>query len=170
MLSFGSNDITDSENGINWIKTGDADGTRYISLIAERIISEGVKKSRMVNAEDLILSNSMGFVHWYKLKINRCIRMGDSSCILTIQYLMLYTCISTQSLRLVYAMFKPMVVGVVVINLNSEIVKGLPAVMPSIEYQEQFAAFARQSDKSKNCKFTYFLCLNRFRKMYKIGL
>lgn len=35
--------VTDSEDGINWIKIGDADGTRYISETAEKIIPEGVK-------------------------------------------------------------------------------------------------------------------------------
>ena len=144
-----SNFITDSEDGINWIKIGDADGTRYISSTAEKIIPEGVKKSRMVYAGDLILSNSMSFGHPYILKINGCIHDGwlvlhFDPTILNALYLQTYLGLPT-----VYSMFESMAAGGVVNNLNSEIVKRLPVVMPSIEHQEQFAAFVRQSDKSK---------------------
>jgi type I restriction enzyme S subunit len=42
--------LTDSEDGINWIKIGDADkGGKYINSTQEKIIPEGKKKSRFVH-------------------------------------------------------------------------------------------------------------------------
>lgn len=141
--------VTDSEDGINWIKIGDADGTRYISSTAEKIIPEGVKKSRMVQAGDLILSNSMSFGHPYILKIDGCIHDGwlvlhFGKTVFDALYLQTYL-----GLPAVYAIFETMAAGGVVNNLNSEIVKKLPVIVPAIDIQKQFAAFVRQSDKSK---------------------
>ena len=141
--------VTDSEDGINWIKIGDADGTRYISKTAEKIIPEGVRKSRMVQAGDLILSNSMSFGHPYILKIDGCIHDGwlvlhFDKTVFDALYLQTYL-----GLPVVYAIFETMAAGGVVNNLNSEIVKRLPVIVPTIGIQEQFAAFVRQSDKSK---------------------
>lgn len=142
--------ITESENGINWIKIGDADETRYISKTAEKIILEGAKKSRMVYAGDLILSNSMSFGHPYILKIKGCIHDGwlvfhFDHKIFNALYLQVYL-----SLPMVYAIFESMAAGGVVNNLNSEIVKKLPVLVPKIEQQEQFANFVQQIDKSKS--------------------
>ena len=141
--------VTDSEDGINWIKIGDADGTRYISKTAEKIISEGVRKSRLVQAGDLILSNSMSFGHPYILKIDGCIHDGwlvlhFDKTIFDALYLQTYL-----GLPVVYAIFETMAAGGVVNNLNSEIVKRLPVIVPEIGTQEQFAAFVQQNDKSK---------------------
>ena len=141
--------VTDSESGINWIKIGDADGTRYISKTAEKIIPEGVRKSRMVQAGDLILSNSMSFGHPYILKIDGCIHDGwlvlhFDKTVFDALYLQTYL-----GLPVVYAIFETMAAGGVVNNLNSEIVKRLPVIVPAIGQQEQFAEFVRQSDKSK---------------------
>ena len=149
--------VTDSEDGINWIKIGDADGTRYISETAEKIIPEGVKKSRMVHAGDLILSNSMSFGHPYILKIDGCIHDGwlvlhFDKTVFDALYLQMYL-----GLPVVYAIFETMAAGGVVNNLNSEIVKRLPVIVPTIDQQEQFAAFVRQSDKSK---FATLRCSN----------
>lgn len=149
--------VTDSENGINWIKIGDADGTRYISKTAEKIIPEGMKKSRMVQAGDLILSNSMSFGHPYILKIDGCIHDGwlvlhFEKTVFDALYLQTYL-----GLPVVYAIFETMAAGGVVNNLNSEIVKRLPVIVPAIDQQEQFAAFVRQSDKSK---FAVLSCSN----------
>ena len=144
-----ANFITDSEDGINWIKIGDADGTRYISKTAEKIIPEGVRKSRMVQAGDLLLSNSMSFGHPYILKIDGCIHDGwlvlhFDEAMFNALYLQTYL-----GLPMVYAIFETMAAGGVVNNLNSEIVKRLPVIVPAIDQQEQFAAFIQQSDKSK---------------------
>ena len=56
--------LTNDEDGINWIKISDSDkGGKYISSTKEKIIPEGVSKSRMVHAGDFLLTNSMSFVY-----------------------------------------------------------------------------------------------------------
>ena len=103
----------------------------------------------MVQAGDLILSNSMSFGHPYILRIDGCIHDGwlvlhFDDAVFDALYLQTYL-----GLPAVYAIFETMAAGGVVNNLNSEIVKKLPVLMPNIDQQEQFAAFVRQSDKSK---------------------
>ena len=149
--------ITTAENGINWIKIGDADGTRYISRTEEKIIPEGIRKSRMVYAGDLILSNSMSFGHPYILKIDGCIHDGwlvlhFDKAVLDSIYFQTYL-----GLPQVYSIFASMAAGGVVNNLNSELVKKLPILIPELSEQEQFAEFVRQSDKSK---FAILTCSN----------
>ena len=69
--------ITNAENGIRWIKIGDAlPDQLYISDTKEKIKPEGAKKSRRVYAGDLILSNSMSFGRPYILKVDGCIHDG----------------------------------------------------------------------------------------------
>lgn len=69
--------ITDSPDGVNWIKIGDvAVGAKYISSTVERIKIEGVARSRKVYKGDLILSNSMSFGRPYILNIDGCIHDG----------------------------------------------------------------------------------------------
>ena len=54
--------ITNSEDGLNWIKIGDApEEGNYITHTAEKILPEGLSKTREVHPGDLILSNSMSF-------------------------------------------------------------------------------------------------------------
>ena len=47
--------ITEREDGINWIKIGDTSDSMYITSTAQRIIPEGMKKSRYVKAGDFLL-------------------------------------------------------------------------------------------------------------------
>ena len=69
--------LTSSCRGINWIKIGDVSkSSKYIFSAAEKIIPEGVSKSRTVFCGDLILSNSMSFGRPYILKIDGCIHDG----------------------------------------------------------------------------------------------
>lgn len=54
--------ITDSQNGLNWIKIGDVKPEdKYLRKTAEKIKKEGLSKTRQVKKGDLILSNSMSF-------------------------------------------------------------------------------------------------------------
>lgn len=69
--------ITESLDGINWIKIGDTKGvTKYITQTKEKIKPEGAKRSRMVYNGDFILSNSMSFGHPYIMKTTGCIHDG----------------------------------------------------------------------------------------------
>jgi type I restriction enzyme S subunit len=69
--------ITNDSNGINWIKIGDvAPGGKYITSTKEKIIKEGMSKSRLVKPGDFVLSNSMSFGRPYILKTEGCIHDG----------------------------------------------------------------------------------------------
>ena len=144
-----ANFITEDDNGVNWIKIGDADNSRYISRTGEKIRPEGVSKSRYVHAGDLILSNSMSFGHPYILKIDGCIHDGwlvlhFSEEVFNAIFLQTYLGLSET-----YTIFESMAAGGVVNNLNSEIVKKLPVLVPPLTQQNRFADFVQQLDKSK---------------------
>ncbi|MGC8141115.1 restriction endonuclease subunit S, partial [Salmonella enterica] len=69
--------LTDSSDGINWIKIGDTEKNgKYIESTAEKIIPAGVSKSRMVYEGDFLLTNSMSFGRPYILKTRGCIHDG----------------------------------------------------------------------------------------------
>jgi len=127
--------ITDDPNGINWIKIGDTDDSMYITKTAQKIIPEGMKKSRYVQPGDFLLSNSMSFGRPYILKIDGCIHDGwlvlrDNNGIFDKRFLYYY--LSSPS---TYQKFKNMAVGGVVNNLNSDMVRGVTVLIPTMEEQ-----------------------------------
>ncbi|MBR3925928.1 MAG: restriction endonuclease subunit S [Akkermansia sp.] len=142
-----ANYITNEDNGINWIKIGDTTTDRYIRSAAEKIRPEGARKSRFVYEGDLLLSNSMSFGHPFILKINGCIHDGwlvlhfEKSILNTI-YLQSYL-----SMPEVYNIFSNMAVGGVVNNLNKDMVKKLPILVPPMSLQEKFETFVQRIDK-----------------------
>src|SRR5262249_5559410 len=69
--------ITDSPDGVNWIKIGDAElGSKYITHTKEKVTLEGAAKSRRVKPGDFILSNSMSFGRPYIMATEGCIHDG----------------------------------------------------------------------------------------------
>lgn len=127
--------ITDDPNGINWIKIGDATDSMYITETAQKIIPEGMKKSRYVQPGDFLLSNSMSFGRPYILKIDGCIHDGwlvlrDNGGVFDKRFLYYY--LSSPS---TYQKFKNMAVGGVVNNLNSDMVRGVTVPIPKMEEQ-----------------------------------
>ena len=69
--------ITDSPEGLNWIKIGDVEPAgKYITQTVEKIKESGLNKTRKVSAGDFLLSNSMSFGRPYILKIDGCIHDG----------------------------------------------------------------------------------------------
>lgn len=124
--------ITDSEDGINWIKIGDAqEGSKYITSTKEKIKPEGVKKSRFVHKGDFILSNSMSFGRPYILKVDGCIHDGwlvihDNNDIFIKDYL--YYLLASPTM---YAKFSQLAVGGVVNNLNSSLVRKVEITIPT---------------------------------------
>ena len=127
--------ITDDPNGINWIKIGDATDSMYITETAQKIIPEGMKKSRYVQPGDFLLSNSMSFGRPYILKIDGCIHDGwlvlrDNGGVFDKRFLYYY--LSSPS---TYPKFKNMAVGGVVNNLNSDMVRGVTVPIPKMEEQ-----------------------------------
>ena len=131
--------ITTDENGINWIKIGDADESMYITKTAQRIKPEGMKKSRYVKPGDFLLSNSMSFGRPYILKIDGCIHDGwlvlrDENNVFDKKFLYYYL-----SAPIIYKRFKSMAVGGVVNNLNSDMVRKVRVPIPSQEEQHQIS-------------------------------
>lgn len=127
--------ITDDPNGINWIKIGDTNSSMYITQTAQKIIPEGMKKSRYVQPGDFLLSNSMSFGRPYILKIDGCIHDGwlvlrDNDGIFDKRFLYYY--LSSPS---TYQKFKNMAVGGVVNNLNSEMIRGVTVPVPPMDEQ-----------------------------------
>ena len=132
--------ITDSEEGVNWIKIGDADHSMYITRTAQKIRPEGVKKSRVVHAGDFLLSNSMSFGRPYILKIDGCIHDGwlvlhDRDNVFYKPFLYYYLSAPTT-----YSRFKAMAVGGVVNNLNSKMVRDLEVPLLPLDEQKRIAA------------------------------
>ncbi len=142
--------ITDSEDGVNWIKIGDADeGSIYITHTKEKIIREGTSKSRYVEPGDFLLSNSMSFGRPYILMIDGYIHDGWlvlRDRLRRYEKLFLYALLSSDYADM---SFRTMAAGSVVKNLNKDLVGKLMVPVPPIELQKQYAAFIEQSDKSK---------------------
>ena len=133
--------ITESDDGINWIKIGDAtDGSKYITSTKEKIKPEGMKKSRFVHKGDFILSNSMSFGRPYILAVDGCIHDGwlvihDDNNRFDKNYLYYY--LGSPN---IYNEFKRLAVGGVVNNLNSELVRSVNVCIPPREEQERIVA------------------------------
>ena len=132
--------ITNSKDGVNWIKIGDTTESMYITQTAQKIIPEGVKKSRYVKPGDFLLSNSMSFGRPYILKIDGCIHDGwlvlrDKDNIFDKRFLYFYL-----SSKTTYQKFKSMAVGGVVNNLNSEMVKKIEVPTPTIQEQQKIVS------------------------------
>ncbi|WP_051197416.1 restriction endonuclease subunit S [Butyrivibrio sp. MB2005] len=131
--------ITDDENGINWIKIGDTTDSMYITKTEQKIIPEGMKKSRYVKPGDFLLSNSMSFGRPYILQIDGCIHDGwlvlrDDDDLFDKRFLYYYL-----SSKTTYEKFKSMAVGGVVNNLNSEMVRNVEVPVPSKDDQSEIA-------------------------------
>lgn len=133
--------LTDSKDGINWIKIGDTDkGGKYINSTVEKIIPEGMKKSRYVQKGDFLLSNSMSFGRPYILNIDGCIHDGWLVLRQPLQIFYrdyLYYLLSS---RMVYNQFCNRVAGAVVNNLNSDKVALTVVPLPPLEEQKRIVA------------------------------
>jgi len=69
--------LTSEEDGVNWIKIGDATKSgKYILNTIQKIKPSGLKKSREVFPGDLLLSNSMSFGRPYIMGIKGAIHDG----------------------------------------------------------------------------------------------
>lgn len=130
--------LTNADDGINWIKIGDTvKGSKYINSCKEKIIKDGIKKSRQVHKGDFLLSNSMSFGRPYILNIDGCIHDGwlvltDKNNIFLKDYLFYVL-----SSDLVYKQFCDKASGAVVNNLNIDKVKETVIPLPPIEEQQR---------------------------------
>ena len=139
--------ITDDESGLNWVKIGDAPKSgNYITNTKEKIITEGLSKTREVYPGDLILSNSMSFGKPYIMGIKGCIHDGwllirDSNN----EFDLMYLCYMLGTDTMLYQ-YKAMAAGSTVNNLNKELVGNTYVKYPSMLEQEQIGSFFSKLD------------------------
>ena len=129
--------ITNSPEGLNWIKIGDTDmGGKYIYSTKEKIKPEGLKKSRWVEVDEFLLSNSMSFGRPYILKTNGCIHDGwlvlrDYQKYLNIDFF--YYVLSSENVQ---RQFRIKAQGSTVSNLNTDRVASVIIYVPTFERQQ----------------------------------
>jgi len=133
--------ITSDPNGYNWIKIGDTEKNgKYINHTAEKIIKEGLKKTRLVHKGDFLLTNSMSFGRPYILNIDGCIHDGwlvisPEKEVFDKDFL--YYVLSSS---FAYYQFCDSVSGAVVKNLNSDKVRDSLFPLPPIQEQKRIVA------------------------------
>lgn len=133
--------ITNAPNSVNWIKIGDTDPDgKYIYETKEKIKPEGIKKSRWVEKNDFILSNSMSFGRPYILKTNGCIHDGwlvlrNYNKDLYIDFF--YYVLTSPDIQ---HQFTIKAQGSTVSNLNTDRVASVSISFPSLPEQERIAA------------------------------
>ena len=128
--------LTNQDDGINWIKIGDTEqGGKYIYSTKEKIIPEGLSKTRHVKSGDFLLTNSMSYGRPYILKTDGCIHDGwlviaDIENIFYQDFL--YYALSSNEM---YRTFTNLAAGSTVKNLKSDSVKSI--LFPIPPYDEQ---------------------------------
>lgn len=153
--------ITDSQNGLNWIKIGDVKPEdKYLRKTAEKIKKEGLSKTRQVKKGDLILSNSMSFGRPYILDIDGCIHDGwlviqDYQEAYDMQFLYYILCSDA-----IMNQYVSMAAGSSVQNLNKEKVANVLLYVPtSLQEQSAIASVLSSMDEE-------FSALEAKRKKY----
>lgn len=141
--------ITDSPEGLNWIKIGDVKPSdKYFRKTAEKIRKEGLTKTRQVKKGDFILSNSMSFGRPYILDIDGCIHDGwlviqDYQDAYDMQFL--YYALCSDGVKNQYI---AMAAGSSVQNLNKEKVANVILNAPtSLEEQSAIASVLSSMDE-----------------------
>ncbi len=164
--------ITNSPDGLNWIKIGDTDPQgKYIYSTKEKIKPEGLRKSRWVEVDEFLLSNSMSFGRPYILKTNGCIHDGwlvlrDYQKSLIIDYFY-YLLISPH----VQNQFRTKAQGSTVSNLNTDRVADVNIAFPSLSEQQRIvdcldSAFAKIDAMKTNAEKS----LNEAKALFQASL
>ena len=139
--------ITDSPNGLNWVKIGDAPAQgHYITKTAEKIRPEGLSKTREVHPGDLILSNSMSFGKPYIMGIDGCIHDGwllirDTNSTFDLTFLC-HLLGTPQMLD----QYRSLAAGSTVNNLNKELVGNTVVTIPKINEQRVLGQYLERLD------------------------
>lgn len=132
--------LTNSVDGVNWIKIGDAPRYgKYITSTQEKITQAGAIHSVNVYPGDFILSNSMSFGRPYILSIDGCIhdgwlRLYDFQNDADDEFL--YYLLSSP---LVQRQYEAFAAGSGVQNLNKEVVKKVVVQLPGVPEQKEIA-------------------------------
>jgi len=134
--------LTNSPEGINWIKISDATASdKYIYETKEKITKDGLHKTRVVNEGDFILSNSMSFGRPYIMKSTGCIHDGwlvlkqNGKQIFEIEFL--YYLLSSP---FVFQQFNSKAAGSTVRNLNIALVSSVDVLIPPLPEQQRIVS------------------------------
>ena len=126
---------------------GDAlENSKYISSTKNRIIEEGVKKSRMVQSGDFLLTNSMSFGKPYIMNTSGCIHDGWlvlSPSGYDVDPDFFYYLLGSDFM---YTEFTRRAAGATVKNLNINLVKGVNVTLPPLEEQKRIAGILDAAD------------------------
>ena len=139
--------ITDSADGLNWVKIGDApEQGNYITKTAEKIRPEGLAKTREVHPGDLILSNSMSFGKPYIMGIDGCIHDGWLA-IREVQrnFDLKFLCVLLGTNQML-EQYRSFAAGSTVNNLNKELVGSTTVSYPNKDEQRQIGEYFEQLD------------------------
>lgn len=133
--------LTDTVEGINWIKIGDTQYAKgfVLSEVKEKITKGGADKSRYVYKGELILANSMSFGKTYQLAIDGCIY--DGWFVLREYDETYYKPFLLQLLNSDYVQnqYKRLSAGGIVLNISSEIVYQTHIFYTSMKEQKKIA-------------------------------
>lgn len=161
--------LTDSPNGINWIKISDTQGiTKYIYQTKEKIKPEGAKRSRIVNEGDFILSNSMSFGRPYIMKTTGCIH--DGWLVLrekenNIDKDFLYYVLGSD---FAYSQFDNLAAGSTVRNLNIDLVRKVRINIPPLSEQKAIISkLDALSDETRKLEAMYRKKLDNLEELKK---
>jgi len=147
--------ITDSPDGLNWIKISDATASdKYIYETKQKITKDGLHKTRLVTEGDFILSNSMSFGRPYILKTTGCIHDGwlvlkqNGNKIFDTEFL--YYLLSSP---FVFNQFNSKAAGSTVRNLNIALVSSVMVPIPPLSEQQRIVTILDEAfaaiDKAK---------------------
>lgn len=130
--------VTNEPDGIPWIKIGDvAPGAKYISQTEERITEAGANKSRYLEPGSFVLSNSMSFGRPYILQLGGCIHDGWISITNYEEHFspdFLYHLLNSHPVQ---KYWDEKASSGAVRNLNSDIARGTPLLVPPLSVQQQ---------------------------------
>ncbi len=139
--------LTDSEDGINWVKIADATRSeKYIYSTLQKIKREGISRSREVFSGDFVLSNSMSFGRPYIMRTDGCIHDGWlllSKVSNNFDEDFLYNLLNSDYVQ---RQFESLAAGSGVRNLNIEVVKKVKVKIPTIEVQKELASVINEFD------------------------
>jgi len=147
--------LTNSSDGINWIKISDATASeKYIYETKGKITRDGLHKTRVVNEGDFILSNSMSFGRPYIMKTTGCIHDGwlvlkqNGKKLFETEFL--YYLLSSPY---VFQQFNYLAAGSTVRNLNIALVSSVQVPLPPIPEQKHIVKILDEAfaaiDKAK---------------------
>ncbi len=147
--------LTNSPDGLNWIKIGDApESDKYIYTTKEKITKDGLHKTRLVEEGDFLLSNSMSFGRPYIMKTRGCIHDGwlvlKDKEVEQINKDFLYYYLSSP---VIFEQFDKLAAGSTVRNLNIRLVSSVKIPIPPLPEQNRIVAILDEAfeaiDKAK---------------------